>query len=183
MARRKERAPRLGCVEVVDGRSHAYELTDIGIAQVIELATLGHSPSEIDRYLNVSKGFIKSRIDDDSPTFDADIAEAFEAGQHEFTNRLRQAQSDLAVTNAQMAIHLGKHHLGQKDDVVEHNHTHRVIGTLPNFTNQSIDDWKREFVPEPVRAISDANVIDAEYEESGHASNTDKQNAIGKSTS
>lgn len=162
---RKARKGRLGLVVV--GENNAFELTDVGLATVREMAAIGSDPVEIDNYLMVSKGWLQTRLDEDGPQFDAAIAEAFEEGISEFKGRIRVAQMNLGEVNASMAIHLGRQFLNQKDGTVEHNHTLRVIGTLPDFKNQSGDDWSRQFAPESTRVIAQQkeNVVDLAYEE------------------
>jgi hypothetical protein len=157
---------RPGCVEYRGGE---YQFTELGLAHVREMAALGSSPSEIARYLRVSPDYIQKAIDPDSGRYREDIAEAYDEGASEHVLRLRKHQDALGETNAQMAIHLGKHFLGQKEDTQEINHNIRVVGTLPDYT-ASADDWKRQFAPSALQAVeapkpSRANVIEAEVVE------------------
>lgn len=98
---------------------------------------------------------------------------AWHKGRWDFITQLRVAQAELASMNSQMAIHLGKHYLGQDDKPQEVHHLHRVVGTLPDYEATSAD-WQRKFAPDPVidggtlieQEVEEAQVVDAAVEES-----------------
>ena len=61
-----------------------------------------------------------------------------------------------------MAIHLGKHYLeGQEDKPQEHNHTIRVVGTLPDYSASSAE-WSKQFAPDTVQQLAQPKVINAD---------------------
>ncbi len=160
-----KRKGRLGCVEFVDG---AYVFTDVGLAKISQLASLGSSVAEIARYMRVTTDVIASRIDIEHDNYNEDVADAYADGLNELTEYLREGQRNLAVTNAQMSIHMGKHFLGQKD-VQEINVNKRVhiVGTLPDYS-QGPDEWLKNFAPSALTAqpAQPAQVIDADFTES-----------------
>lgn len=170
MSKHHRREPRKGCFEKPNSPNDRYIITDIGIAHVQELASLGAQPREIAQYLRVSNEWMRKALDPENEDFNQDVADAFDEGSSEFKRRLLGHQAALAETNAQMAIHLGKHHLNQKDDATEINHNIRVVGTLPDYGSSS-DDWKRQFAPsalqkvEPPRPAKSAQVVDVEIVE------------------
>ena len=160
------RTPRIGCVEK-DGCS--YRLTDTGLMHVLEMSSLGCSLGEIADYLRVGRKWMIARTDEESEDFDERIANAYQDGLGEFKRRLRIGQQNLAETNAQMSIHLGKHFLDQKDvQHVEVNKKIQIVGTLPDY-GQSPDQWLRQFAPTPLQAPESApqklEAVDAEFEE------------------
>jgi len=161
------RTPRKGCFEPLANSRDRYRLNELGLAQVTELASLGAKIPEIAQYLRVSGEWLRQAMDAEGDNFQQDVLDAFDEGSSEFKRRILQHQAALAETNAQMAIHLGKHHLNQKDDATEVNHNIKIVGTLPDYGN-SADDWKRQFAPTPVQAMEapkptkQADVIDAE---------------------
>ena len=162
----KEVAPRPSLVEVIRGRGKGkYFVTALGIETIESMAAIGHSKSEIAAYLRVSGSWMDNALDDENPAFDSDVFAAFEEGQGVFRGRLRNAQVNLADTNAQMAIHLGKHYLGQKDDVQQHHHVHQVVGTMPDYDATSAE-WRAQFAPSAMQErieaadIEDAEVVD-----------------------
>ena len=146
---KRERNPRAGCFVK---RGAAYEITELGLAHVREMAAIGARPSEIAQYFNVGADFMLRALDYEHELYKPEIEEAFNEGATEFKRRILMAQSNLAETNAQMAIHLGKHHLGQKDDAQEVNHTIRVVGTLPDYEGGA-DEWRRRFAPTPLQVV------------------------------
>jgi hypothetical protein len=161
--KRKDRKPREGLVEVFGG---TYVLTGLGLVHVQEMAAVGSQYAEIAAYLRVGVDWVRRSVDDEHDHYDANVANAYHEGRGEYLRRLRQAQQNLADVNAQMAIHLGKQDLNQRDDAVEHRHVHQVVGTMPDYEASS-DQWRRQFAPEalqPMRAIDveDAEVITVE---------------------
>ena len=164
MAARKnrERKPRAGLIEV-DGP--AYHATGLGLAHIQEMAAIGSQPAEIADYLRVGTEWVRRAIDAEHEQYDPDVADAYSEGRHEYLKRLRQAQQNLADVNAQMAIHLGKQYLDQRDAEVEHRHVHQVFGTMPDYDATS-DSWRKQFAPEAMQARPmKIEVEDAEYEE------------------
>lgn len=148
-----QRKPREGCfVPQTGGTSVPYVMTDIGIAHVAQMAALGCSIGEIAQYLRVSGSWLRETLDIEHDNFRQDIADAFDEGTTEFKKRIREHQYNLAETNAQMAIHLGKHHLGQKDDALEVNHNVKIVGTLPDY-GSTPDDWRRQFAPSVLQSV------------------------------
>jgi hypothetical protein len=144
-----QRKGRLGCVEFVKG---AWEISELGLAQIRELAAIGSREKEIARYLQIGEKTFREWVDVDHKRHREDVIEAYEDGSSEFEQRLLRAQANLMETNAQMAIHLGKQRLGQKDDPVVHDHRHQIVGTLPDY-NQTSDAWRKQFAPDTVQAM------------------------------
>ena len=128
---------------------------------VQELAMEGASIAEIARYLRVTPRFLQRMHNPDDSKFDPDFSDAYDDGRHEYILSLRRNQKGLSETNAQMAIHLGKHYLEQDDKPVEHNHMHRVVGTLPDY-NASSEEWARQFAPSALQQHSKPISIDVE---------------------
>lgn len=156
--------PREGLVEVHRTKGNpnpVFVVTGLGLAHIQQMAAIGSNRAEIARYLRVSDTWLMTKLDEDGDLFDEAIAEAFAEGQSEFSTRLRTAQANLADTNAQMAIHLGKQYLGQRDDAVEHRHVHQVVGTMPDY-DQSSAEWRRQFAPDTVQKIGQ-EIEDAEF--------------------
>jgi hypothetical protein len=153
-----KRVPRAGLIDVVGNN---YVPTELGLAHIGQMAAIGAKVREIAQYLRVSEKYLRDALDPDSEYFVPAIDAAFNDGQSEFRKRLLQAQAALAESNAQMAIHLGKQHLDQRENPVEHNHTIRVVGTLPDYGGNA-DDWKRQFAPSALQAVPAPDVIDAE---------------------
>jgi len=141
--------PRAGCVVI--GANTSYELTEIGLMHVLELSTLGSSVTEIASYLRITPTWLRKSLDEeDEEHFRPNVAEAFHAGQGEFKKRIRIAQANLGDVNPQMAIHLGKHHLGQTDkQEIEVTKTVHIVGTLPDYA-QTPEQWRKQFAPEAV---------------------------------
>ncbi len=159
----KDRKPRAGLIEM-DGPN--YHVTALGLAHIQEMAAIGCQTTEVCAYLRVNSGWLRRKIDESHDEYDPDIADAYAEGRSEYVKRLRTAQQNLADVNAQMAIHLGKQDLNQRDDAVEHRHVHQVVGTMPDYEASS-DQWRRQFAPEtmqPMRAIDveDAEVVTVE---------------------
>lgn len=157
---------RPGCVERVPG-SRELKLTRKGLAEVFGQAALGATPVQIAAHLRVSFDWFRDKIDPDHQYYDPEVHDAYHEGRSELTTKLRQQQLSLAETNAQMAIHLGKHYLDQHDRPVEHNHKHMVVGTMPDY-QQTPETWRQQFAPTALQdlkeaeiEIEDAEVIDA----------------------
>lgn len=154
-----------------------YRLTDLGLEVVRELALIKCPESEIAAHLGIAMPAFRKMLDETSDSYDPDLEDAIAEGHGEFKKMLRQRQIDLAETNAQMAIHLGRVFLDQHDkSQVEHTHRHAVVGTLPDY-NSTSDDWKRKYAPEGVLKIEeqrriemgdieDAEVVEVRREES-----------------
>lgn len=160
-----KREPRKGCVEFVNNR---YVFSDIGLAHVRELSALGQSEPEIAQYLRISKECIRQKLEPDHENFDQAVADARDDGLHELKRRIREAQLNLTGTNAQMAIHMGRFHLGQKD-VQEVQVTKRVhiVGTIPDY-KEDPSKWLEKFGP-AAAAPKQLDVIDATFEEKDNA--------------
>ena len=157
------RNPRAGCIELVGQR---YELTDIGVAQILELASLGSSIREIADYLRVSDAWLRKELDDEGGCPRA--IRAWSEGIGEYKKRIRVAQMAIAEAgNAHMAIHLGKTVLGQKELPQEVNVTKtiHVVGAMPNY-QQTPADWQKQFAPDtsapqlPKPDVEEAEVVD-----------------------
>jgi len=161
-----KRRPRLSCLKVND--NGGYEFTEVGLETVTEMAAEGASIAEIARYLRVTPRFLQRMHNPDDSKFDINFSDAYDDGRHEYILSLRRNQKVLSESNAQMAIHLGKHYLEQDDKPVEHNHLHRVVGTLPDY-NATSEEWARQFAPsalqhkKPIELdVEDAEVVVAE---------------------
>lgn len=154
--------PRPGVLEA-DG-----SMTELGLMIVLELATLGSSSREIASYLRVTRLWLQNRLDEDHELYDDRIATVYQNGQGDYVKRLRKYQMNLAQVSAPMAIHLGKHALGQRDKVeIEHNHVH-VIGTMPD-REQTPEAWLHQYGPRDQKVLEQQprklDVVDAEYED------------------
>ena len=170
----KELKPREGLVDVVKVKgTQAYVLTGLGLAHVKEMAALGSSMTEIAEYLKVDKSWISRSCNPESDTYDHLVHESFLEGQSEFKQRIRRHQLELSEHNATMAVHLGKQYLGQKDQVQEHHHVHQVVGTMPDYDKTS-DEWKRQFAPDAVLRIEDAQVLEIENETTERDEDSDR---------
>lgn len=152
---------RPGCFERVEGTAAGLRLTKQGVAEVYKQAALGANPSQIAAHMRVSVDWFRQHIDPDHKNYDARTHDAFHQGRSELVTRLRENQLAMSESNAQMAIHLGKHYLDQHDRPVEHTHKHMVVGTMPNY-DQTPEDWRKQFAPGPVQQITDEKTIDAE---------------------
>lgn len=154
--------PRAGCVEMVEGLA---VLTPIGLAHVREMAALGSNKTKIAKYMRIPVSTFTDWLDPENVRYIPEIHEAFLDGEQELESRIQRAQLDLMETNSQVAIHLGKHYLGQHDRPVEHNHRVAVVGTLPDYS-QSSDDWAKSFAPTPLQdKVKALDIIEAEVVE------------------
>lgn len=144
------RNPRPGCIEIVPTKHGTrYELTELGLAQILELSTIGSGVSEIADYLRVSETWLEDKLREDDDG-DARARQAYMDGAAEFRKRLRVVQMNLAETSAPMAIFLGEQHLGQRRNPVDININKKVqvlIGTTPDY-EQTPEQWQRQFAPE-----------------------------------
>lgn len=136
-----------------------------GLKLINEWASDGCSISEIAQFFGFSKNTLQQKMKPDSThehhKFDPELYEAYNDGRRDYLLHLRRSQKDLAGTSAQMAIHLGKHELEQTDKPVQHEHTHKVVGTLPDY-NATPEAWRRQFAPSGVQAITDSSIVDVE---------------------
>lgn len=138
-------------------------------------ARLGGNATEIAGHLGLNPRTVQFWTTE--PDRNPEFHKAWHAGKWAFTQELREAQVELSKMNSQMAIHLGKHYLGQDDKPQEVHHLHRVVGTLPDYDATSAD-WQRKFAPDPVidsgklieEEIQEAEIIDATVEESPESS-------------
>lgn len=160
-----KKPPRASLIEQMGNK---YLPTALGLDTIEQLASIGSTPGEIARYLGVSAAWMKRAIKEDDDFYIRSVAHAYEDGQGEFKRRLRRAQVNLSETNAQMAIHLGKQYLDQRDNPVEHNLTISVVGTMPDYDTTS-DDWKRQFAPSPMQGVTQQKptILEAEVVEDG----------------
>lgn len=151
-----------------------YALTADGEAKVFEHASRGGGIVELSKLFGVSHSLLSRWKDENDGSYNSDFAGAYEAGEYEFTDVLRESQLELSKVNASMAIHMGKHYLGQDDKPQEHHHLHQVIGTLPNY-DSSAEDWARQFAPDPVleaqkrleMEVEEAEVVEVQQDETG----------------
>lgn len=158
-----KRPPKKGLVDVVGA---SYSVTPLGLAHIEQMAALGAKVPQIAQYLRVSEDFLRTSIDSENSRYDPSIDAAFNDGQAVFKKRLLEAQQNLSETNAQMAIHLGKQHLDQREEPVEHHHRVQVVGTLPDYS-MGADDWGRQFAPSALQPAIPAkpdreSAVDAE---------------------
>jgi len=158
-------APRAGCIEIYapPGGGTAYQITAAGYQFIYERARQGCSIDEIADALRVSGFLLRSKLDLGN-SLDPEARQAFLEGVSEFRLELRQKQLALAGESAQMAIWLGKQHLGQRDQVeVLIDQTVHVVGATPDYQQEAID-WQRKFAPAglPLQA---ATVIDVKPED------------------
>ena len=113
------------------------------------MADLGCSLKEIASVIGISARTLqaKNNADEGDRRYDRAFSRAYNAGRSRYLMHIRKSQKDLAEVNASMAIHLGKHELGQHDKPQEHVHTHRVVGTMPDYDATSEQWRKRQFAP------------------------------------
>lgn len=157
--------PRPGCISI--GDDGKWTMTDIGLMHVLELSSLGSGITEIADYLRISNDWLHQRLNLEHEKFDPAIYDVYSQGLGEFKKRLRSAQQTLGDVNAQMAIHLGKHYLGQVEkSQIDITKTIQIVGTLPDYA-QTPEAWRAQFGPQQAQRQVDAasrscNVIDAE---------------------
>ena len=125
-----------------------------------EHASIGGTVTEIAGRLGINARTAQDWTN--SATANPAFHKAWHAGRWRFVTELRKSQFELATMNSQMAIHLGKHYLGQDDKPQEVHHLHRVVGTLPDYDATSAD-WQRKFAPDPV--IDGGKLIEQEIED------------------
>lgn len=141
-----------------------YELTEKGQEKAFEHAQLGGTQAELAGLFGVTQKTISLWSDETHKEYKPEFADAWKRGHYYFVAGVRESQFELSKVNAAMAIHLGKHYLGQNDKPVEHHHLHKVVGTLPDY-EQGADDWAKNFAPDAVNQIEEARRIEMDVEE------------------
>lgn len=136
------------------------KLKKAGYDLVYNHARIGGSVKEVAGVLGVNVRTAQQWTT--TPERNPEFYEAYNSGRWEFSKELRESQVELAKVNSQMAIHLGKHFLGQDDKPQEVHHLHRVVGTLPDYDATSAD-WQRKFAPDPV--VDGGKLIEQEIED------------------
>lgn len=142
--------------------SGCCELTDLGRSEMAEHVRLGGTLRELSDLLGVKYETVKQWNAKSSSAFWPEFNQIWTENLHAYRKELRMNQMLLSQTKAAMAIHLGKNTLdGQEDKPQEHNHTIRVIGTMPDYGATSAE-WSKQFAPTTVHQLAQPKVINAE---------------------
>lgn len=139
-----------------------YVPNEAALEEIYHHARRGGTQAELADMFGISRAVFNVWISNDKSKQRPDVRAKWFQGQYEYKAQLRENQLQLSEVNAQMAVHLGKHYLGQDDKPQEVHHLHRVIGTLPDY-DQTSGDWARQFAPQPV--IDAGHLIEAEIED------------------
>ena len=145
-------------------KGSGFQLTAEGVSKVTEHATLGGTMSELATLFGCDSSTLSKWRDKNGQNYNEEFDRAWAAGEYAFKMGLREAQAQLAAVNASMAIHMGKQYLGQDDKPQEHVHTHRVIGTMPDY-DMAPEEWKEKFAPSGIDQIDYARRVEAAVED------------------
>lgn len=154
----------------------SYEFTELGLGDLATLSSLNAPLKEIADHFHVSERWLRDKLDNDD-----EARAVWLTAMSDLKQRLRKTQLVLSETNPAMAIHLGKHILGQTDkQEVNVNHTVHVVGTVPEFGG-SLDTWKKQFAPktgaEALAAPVAMPAIDVDFSEAGSAATDDSDDS------
>lgn len=109
----------------------------VKLSELRRIATLQPTQAEAAAALGVSVGTFKKVLKNKK------AQRAWEDGKAKGRLSLRRRQYNLASSNAQMAIHLGKHWLDQ-NDVVSHEHTGKDGGPIQSVDLGKLDASERQ---------------------------------------
>lgn len=141
--------PRDGSIELKKVASNVvYSMTPVGLEQLKQLAQVGTPKKDMAEFFGVSEDWLSAAI-----ISDPYVRTAYEQGEGDGKLELRQALHTNALAgDSRVLTFLGERRLGMNKTVEHvHDHTHRVIGAVPNYKLSPVE-WAEQFAPKQLAA-------------------------------
>lgn len=152
--------PRDGSVTIINvAGNSAYQLTATGLQQLRELAEVGTPIKRIADFFDVSEDWMRKAIEGDPL-----VRDAYKSANGNGEFEIRRALHTHAVAgDSRVLTFVAERRLKMNKEVeVNVNHTHKVIGAVPDYRAPP-EQWLERFRPAELAAP----VEDAEFSEVG----------------